>query len=96
MHKPGNEDGTRRVLGNVNGSQGPGKGEMMRSRAMWMGEGVGVVKRAEARRGACVRACVRGCVDADWSASKYLGWVVSLLLPAMQTSLNGPVNRSIG
>ena len=61
MHKPGDEDGTRRVLGNVNGSQGPGKGEMMRSRAMWMGEGVGVVKRAEARRGACVRAWLRGC-----------------------------------
>ena len=38
-------------------ARAPGK-EMMRSRAMWMGGGK-TDRRAEARRGACVRACVR-------------------------------------
>lgn len=47
--------------------------------------------RASARKQGAVRAWVRGCVGANWIASKYLDWVALLLLPAKQTSPNGPV-----
>lgn len=86
----GMKTGLAESWGNVNGSQGPREGDDALAADVDGGGRTG--KRAEARRGACVRRCV----DADWIASKYLGWVALLLLPAKQTSPNGPVNRSIG